>query len=62
MRADVLSARGGGAWGAPGQGLTRQPSSTRRPHTNVYERAAALCDAPAVKAKLARFVDVLFRS
>ena len=25
-------------------------------------RAEALCDAPAVKAKLARFVDVLFRS
>ena len=28
----------------------------------VYERAAALCDAPAVKPELARSVDVLFRS
>ena len=57
MRADVLSARGGDAWGAgPRSAAELSEAATH------YERAAALCDAPAVKPELARSVDVLFRS
>ena len=53
MRADVLRGRCSGAWEAG----CRSAAELREAATH-YERAAALCDAPALKAQFASCADV----
>ena len=52
MRADVLSGMGGGAWEAG----PRSAAELKEAATH-FDRSAALCDAPALKAELSELAD-----
>ena len=52
MRAIVLSGRGGDAWG-----VGPRSAAELREAAAYFDRAAALCDAPAMKEDLAKSAD-----